>query len=496
MMTTRLRTLPAGAVIPKGPPANLDAEQAFLGALLANNEVYWRVSEALRPEHFFDALHGRVYEACVKLITAGVIANPVTLKRLFDQDGALADVGGAQYLIDLALSVVTVINAEDYAASITDLYLKRNIIDIGEAMVAEARLEELDRSPSDIIDSAEAALAQVAESAGDGGTLEPIRDVVRSALAEVEAAFKLGFGGLNTGFAVWNKKTGGLFKPDLVIVAARPGMGKTTLLVNVIENVARAMQAAMFAEQVSGDRAGAVLLFSHEMSNEQIVKKIIAAHCGVSVHRMRTGSINAMEFEIIAGAADQIAALPIFLEDATNLSPAQALSRARRIKRRYGLTLVGVDYLQLMRANNGAFGNNKTQEVTEISKGLKMIAKELDVPVVALSQLSRAVELREDNRPQLSDLRESGAIEQDADVVLFLYREAYYLKQKEPKQRSNELIEKFQDRYRAWAARLEAILNVCEVIVAKQRHGPIGSFRLNFDGARDRFSEIEDGVPA
>ncbi len=492
---SRLRSLPAGTVIPKGPPANLDAEQAFLAAVLVNNGVYWKVSETLKPEHFFDPLHGRIYAACIKLISADTVANVVTLKRLFDQDGALADFGGAEYLVELAQAVVTVINADDYAAEITRLYQLRSIIAIGEATVEDARIADLDRNPTDIIDEAERALGLVAEGAGEGGSLVSIREATDAALTEIEQAFRLGFGGLNTGFPVWNKKTGGLFRSDLVILAARPGMGKTTLAVNVEENIAVSMQTAMLADQVAADRAGAVLMFSHEMSNEQIAKKILAAHSGISVHRMRTGSLNQVDFEELVGAAETIKGLPIFLEDATNLSPAQVLSRARRIQRRHGLALVVIDYLQLMRADGGAYADNKTQEVTAISKGLKRCAKELDVPVLALAQLSRAVEQREDKRPVLSDLRESGAIEQDADVVIFLYREAYYLKQAEPKQRANEKIEHFQDRYSAWSKRLEEMLDVCEVIIAKQRHGPIGSFRLRFDGARDRFSEMDsDGA--
>jgi replicative DNA helicase len=469
------------------PPHNYDAEQALLAALLANNGVYDRISDFLRPEHFYDALHARIYEAIGVLIRRGEIANPVTLKNQFDRDGALAEVGGAEYLVKLALAVVTVLNAEDYAHTIRDLWLRRRVIEIGALVQEDALLPSVDRRAEDVLETAEAMLAELAGGASaDAGPL-PMHGIVAAALAEIEAAWKRGTGGFSTGFASWNKLTGGLFPTDLIILAGRPGMGKTTLADNLIVNMAMGSQAGRAAGQVSG----AVLFFSHEMAGTQIAKKMMARESGISAHRMRRGSIEGA-WDAIAAAGETIGGLPIFVDDASALTAGQMLSRARRIQRRHGLALIVIDYLQLMRGEGRH--DNRTQEVSAITRGLKAMAKQLDVPVVALSQLSRKLEDRDDKRPQLADLRESGSIEQDADMVMFVYREEPYLKAAEPRRRSNETREHFGERLQDWQEKVRAAENRSEIIVAKQRHGPIGSFNLVFDGAKDAFEDPDNNA--
>jgi len=468
-------------------PHNYDAEKALLAALLANNRVYDLVCDFLLPEHFFDALHGRIYEAIGRLVRRDVRADAITLKNLFDQDGALAEIGGAQYLVDLTQSVVTVINADDYAHVVRDLFLRRRLLDVTDHVRDDAVLfgGVHERSAEDVLESAEASLAELAARVSPDQGLVSVRVIAAAAMREIEAAWKRGYGGLSTGFPSWNKRTGGMFPADLIILAGRPSMGKTTLADNVGVNVALLARRAMAAEQ---ERIGAVAMFSHEMAATQIYKKMLARESGISAHRMRRGSIDGV-WDQIAAASEDLAALPIFIDDATGLTPGQVLSRARRVKRKHGLALIIIDYLQMMRADGRH--ENRVQEVSAITRGLKAVAKQLDVPVLALSQLSRALESRDDKRPQLSDLRESGSIEQDADVVLFVYRPEFYLKNAEPRRRSNETSDHFSERLSRWQDEITAWANRSEIIIAKQRQGPIDSFVLGFDGAKDAFEDLE-----
>jgi replicative DNA helicase len=485
----RLRS--GDAVVPqRTPPLNYDAEQALLGALLANNLVFDRVNEFLRPEHFADPLHGRIYEAIGKLIQRGQIANPVTLKNLFDQDGALTEIGGAQYLVELAQSVVTVINAEDYGRQVHDLYLRRQLIDLGEQTVNNAYVFDVEETALEQIEQAELKLFNLAESGQTEGGPQKFSDVLANAVNMAEAAYKRDshITGVTTGLRDLDRKLGGLQKSDLIILAGRPSMGKTALATNMGFNAA----------QAAGDPdTGAkfhVAFFSLEMSSEQLATRILAEKSGVSSDRIRRGDVKEDDFGRVVTAAQEMNSAPFFIDDTPAITIPMLRTRARRLKRQFGLDLVIVDYLQLMRGSNSKGQENRVQEISEITRGLKAIAKELDVPVLALSQLSRAVELRDDKRPQLSDLRESGSIEQDADVVMFVYRDQYYHERAEPKQRADEGDDKFHERLERWKRRAEEVYNKADVIIAKQRHGPIGNVTLQFEGVVTKFSDLaEDG---
>ena len=475
-----------GSIPPRVPPHNYEAEQALLGALLANNEVYNRVSEFLRAEHFADALHGRIYEAIGKLVLRGQIANPVTLKNLFDQDGALAEIGGAQYLVQLAQAVITVINAEDYGRAIFDLFLRRQLISVGEDIVNDSFSYDPDVTAVDQIERSEMRLFNLAEGGQVEGGPQKFSDVVNSALQMAESAYQRDghVTGVTTGLSDLDHKLGGLQPSDLVILAGRPSMGKTALATNIGFNAAEAVK-----DKEAGIRHR-VAFFSMEMSAEQLAHRIMAEKSGVSSDRIRRGDVKHDDFTKIVEAAQAMSSVQFFIDDTPALTVPALRTRARRLKRQFGLDMIIVDYLQLMRSANPRPSENRVQEISEITRGLKAVAKELNVPVVALSQLSRAVENREDKRPQLSDLRESGSIEQDADVVMFVYREQYYHERAEPKQRQDESTDKFQERVARWQEHGERIHNVADVIIAKQRHGPVGEIKMFFDGAVTRFSDL------
>jgi replicative DNA helicase len=482
------------------PPHNYDAEQALLGAILVDNRTFDRVHEFLRPDHFFDVLHGRIYEAIARLIERGQVANPVTLKNQFDQDTALAELGGAQYLARLAASVVSIINAGDYGRAVHDLYLRRQLIGLGEEVVNEAYDFDHDVKGNEQIEKAEQRLFTLAETGQiEGGPL-PLSQSLTAAIRIAEAAYKREshVTGVTTGLGDLDKKLGGLHPSDLVILAGRPSMGKTALATNIAFNAASAYREVR-------DETGHVrvldgaktVVFSLEMSAEQLATRILAEQTGVSSDRIRRGDVREQDFPRFVEAAQRLARLPFFIDDTPALSVSSLRTRARRLKRQHGLGLIVIDYLQLMRPSAGVRAENRVQEISEITRGLKAIAKELGVPVLALSQLSRAVENREDKRPQLADLRESGSIEQDADVVMFIFREQYYHERSVPMQRSDEADDKFNQRYTRWQDHGTKVHNVAEVNIAKQRHGPIGTVKLFFDGAVTKFADFvsEDRLP-
>jgi replicative DNA helicase len=438
-------------------------------------------------------LHGRIVEAAGKLVLRGQIANPVTLKNLFDQDGALADIGGAQYLVDLAGAVVTVINAEDYARAIHDLHMRRQLITIGQDIVNDAYLFDSDTTATTQIEVSETRLFALAENGQADGGPRPFNSVLISALELAEVAFKRDshVTGVTTGLRDLDRKLGGLQASDLVILAGRPSMGKTALATNIGFNAAEAIQ-----DPESGQRHR-VLFFSLEMSAEQLAQRIMAEKSGISSDRIRRGEVRDNDFQRIVEASQAMTGVQFFIDDTPALTVPALRTRARRLKRQFGLDLVIVDYLQLMRSVSSKIAENRVQEISEITRGLKAVAKELNLPVLALSQLSRAVENREDKRPQLADLRESGSIEQDADVVMFVYRDQYYHERAQPKQREDEPDSKFQERFDRWKDRGEKVHNVAEVIIAKQRHGPVGALELFFDGNITRFGDLarNDDLP-
>jgi replicative DNA helicase len=495
---TALRSGEAAAA--RLPPHNYEAEQALLGAILANNRVFDKVNEFLRPEHFADALHGRIYEAAGTLIQRGQIANFLTLRNMFDQDPALVEAGGAKYLARLENAVVTIINAEDYGHTVHDLFLRRELINLGEEVVNEAFAFDLDLPAMEQIESAEQRLYQLSETGQIEGVLKPLKDAMTSAIRIAEQAFKRDshVTGVTTGLRDLDRKLGGLHQSDLVILAGRPSMGKTALATNIAFNAAQAYREER--DEIGNIRVleGArVAFFSLEMSAEQLATRILSEQTGISSDRIRRGEVREDDFPKFVAAAQRLTRLPFFIDDTPGLTVPALRTRARRLKRQHGLGLIVIDYLQLIRSVAASRSENRVQELSEITRSLKGLAKELEVPVLALSQLSRAVEQREDKRPQLADLRESGSIEQDADVVMFIYREQYYHERGEPKQRPDETIEKFNERHDRWVEHGEKIHNVADVIIAKQRHGPVGGVSLYFDGEVTKFDSLarDDQLP-
>ena len=475
------------------PPHNYEAEQGLLGAILTNNQAIEKVSDFLRPEHFADPVHGRIYEACTRLIERGQLANPVTLKALFDQDGALAEIGGAQYLVKLSAAVVNIISAVDYGRTVFDLFLRRELIGIGEDMVNEAFRQDLEVEAVGQIEGAEEKLFKLAETGQTEGGLRDFKSALTSAIETATYAFKREgkLSGVPSGLVDLDKLLGGLHKSDLLVLAGRPSMGKTALATNIAFHA-----ASLQLENPEAERH-VVAFFSLEMSADQLATRILAEETNASSDKIRRGELSHDEFDRLVMASDRLAKTPIFIDDTPAITISALRTRARRLLRQHGLSMIVVDYLQLMRPSMSTRLENRVQEISEITRGLKAIAKELNVPVLALSQLSRAVEQREDKRPQLSDLRESGSIEQDADVVMFVFREQYYLERSEPTRRPEESDDKFNDRYDRWKERCEQVYGTAEVIIGKQRHGPTGKVTLHFDGATTKFANLirDDQVP-
>ncbi len=470
----------------RAPPTNIEAEQALLAAILGNNRNYERVADFLQSRHFADPGHARIFDACATLIDRGQVANAVTLKNIFENDGDLEDVGGHQYLADLQAAHLTVINVEHYARTIHDLYLRRQLIDLGESIVNDAYEVSLDASAHDHIESAESQLFTLAETGQSQGDFKSFNTALVEAIEQAEAAHRREgqIAGVATGLLDLDEMLGGLHQSDLIVLAGRPGMGKTALATNMGFN------AAQKYLETQGQSGGTVGFFSLEMSAEQLATRILSEQSEVASENIRRGKLTAQDFEEVVRASNDLAKLPFFIDDTPAISVGQVRTRARRLKRRQDLGLLIVDYIQLMRPTAGKSPESRVQEISDITRGLKMIAKELNIPVLALSQLSRAVEQREDKRPQLADLRESGSIEQDADVVMFVFREQYYLEKAEPTQRADESDDKFHDRHAKWQERMERVYGTAEAIIAKQRHGPTGKVRLSFEGATTKFGNL------
>ncbi|MEA2756341.1 MAG: replicative helicase [Aliidongia sp.] len=477
----------------RAAPHNTEAEQALLGAILVNNATYHRVSEFLLPDHFYNPAHQRIYAAAVKLIERGQIADPATLKGYFEQDEALTDIGGAQYLGRLAASVVTIINAGDYGRTIYDCYLRRQLIEIGTETVNDAYEHDIDLEARQLMEVAEKKLFDLATRGNADGGFQPFVQALRNAALQAEQAYKRSgkTSGVSTGFTDVDSLLGGLHPSDLVIIAGRPSMGKTALATNIAFNAAKAYRTGRGPTgEVIAEDGAVVGFYSLEMSAEQLATRVLAEESGVSGDKIRRGEVAREEFDAFIQASMKLESVPLYIDDTPALTISAVRTRARRLKRQHGLHLIIVDYLQLLQGTPKPGGEqNRVQEISEITRGLKALAKELDVPVIALSQLSRAVEQREDKRPMLSDLRESGSIEQDADVVMFVFREEYYLGRAEPGRRPEESEDKFNQRHAEWWERLQQVSGTGEVIIAKQRHGPIGKVTLKFDGATTRFSD-------
>ncbi len=476
----------------RAPPRNTEAEQALLGAILINNDAFDRVSDFLQPEHFSEELHRRIYEIASSLIRAGKIATPITLKTYLGEQELAPGMNVPRYLARLAAEATTIINAADYGRSIYDLATRRELIKIGEEIVNVAYDAPVDVSPREQIEEAERRLYSVAESGRSDGGFHRFSDALATAIDMAAAAFERDgkLSGISTGLRDLDKSLGGLQSSDLVILAGRPAMGKTSLATNIAFNIARSYRSRQRADGgLETTNGGIVGFFSLEMSSEQLATRIIAEQSGVPSYKIRRGDISESEFRQITDAAREMQAIPFYIDQTGGISIAQLMARARRLKRQKGLDVLVIDYLQLLSGSKSRDGN-RVQELTEITTGLKALAKELRVPVLALSQLSRQVENRDDKRPQLSDLRESGSIEQDADVVMFVFREEYYLKNREPKPGTEEHIQ--------WMTNMEAAHGKAEVIIGKQRHGPTDTVPLQFDADVTRFSDLAetDRLPA
>ncbi|WOI52482.1 replicative DNA helicase [Parvularcula sp. LCG005] len=472
-------------------PYSLDSEQAVLGAILFDNEVYYRVSSFLKSEHYYDPVHAMIYDAMEKLISSGRLASPVMLNTYLKDEPAFTEVGGEGYLSNLARSVPSTVGAPDYAKVVFDLAVSRGLIRLGTEMIERAKSSDLEDSPDEQLSFAEAQLYKLAETGKYGSGFKPFGAGLTEAIELANAAYQRGGGlaGISTGFRDVDKKLGGLHPSDLIILAGRPSMGKTALVTNIALNVARAYKPALQADGSVKAKTGAVVgFFSLEMADEQLAGRILSDVSGVPSELIRRGEITQADFDVIYEVSKELHEMPLHIDDTGGLSIAQVAARARRLKRQHGLGLLIIDYLQLLSGSKKSEGN-RVQELTEITTGLKALAKELEVPVIALSQLSRQVEQREDKKPQLSDLRESGSIEQDADVVLFVFREEYYLGRAEPKEGTAEHIE--------WQEQMSQLMGKAEVIIGKQRHGPIGNIKMAFDAKRTRFDDLaeEDHYP-
>ncbi len=468
-------------------PNNIEAEQALLGAILVNNDAFYRVSDFLKPSHFYEPLHRKIFEVLSELIRMGKMANPVTIKTFLPADEKVGDMTVAHYLARLAAEAVTVINAADYGRAIYDLATRRALITVGEDMVNIAYDAPVDMSPSEQIEDAERRLFELAETGRYDGGFESFSDAVKTAIDMASAAYMRDghLSGIATGLNDLDNRMGGLQPSDLIVLAGRPGMGKTSLATNIAFNIANAYEPEQQADgSFKAKNGGVIGFFSLEMSAEQLATRIISEQAEVPSSKIRRGDLTEADFEKLVSCTQTLQKIPLYIDSTGGISIAQLAARSRRLKRQRGLDVLVIDYIQLMQGSSAKSSQNRVQEITEITTGLKALAKELSVPIIALSQLSRQVESRDDKRPQLSDLRESGSIEQDADVVLFVYRDEYYLKNKEPKPGTDE--------YLKWETEMAESRGKAEVIIAKQRHGPTGTVALAFQGEFTRFSDLAE----
>jgi len=457
-------------------PCNIEAEQALIGSILISNDIYDEISTIVEAEKFFDPIHTKIFETIEILISKGLLANPITLKNYFEKHEGLKELGGQEYLVKITKFSTSTKQAIDYAKIVHEMHVRRQLVKISESVLDSASNSDIDISGEDLIEDAEKSLFELAERGHFSRSILKFENALKQTIEMAKKAYQNdeGIVGVPTGLRELDDKLGGLHNQDLVIIAGRPSMGKTSLATNIAFNAAKNIQ--------KNSSKSSVAFFSLEMSSEQLSTRILSEQARIKSNDIRRGKISEKEMEQFIETSKNIIELPLYIDETPAITISALSNRARRVKRLFGLDLVVIDYIQLMRAVSKK-NDGRVQEISEITQGLKALAKELNVPVLALSQLSRAVEQRDDKKPQLSDLRESGSIEQDADVVMFVYREEYYLERKEPKVGSIEHAE--------WQNKMNDILGLAEIIIGKQRHGPTGNVKVEFESMYTKFKDLE-----
>jgi len=462
----------------KKMPCNIEAEQALIGSILVSNEIFDEITPIVNAQKFFDPIHVKIYEAIDKLIAKGLLANPITLKNYFDSDEGLKELGGHEYLIKITKFSTSTKQAIDYANIVQEMHVRRELIKISESVLNEASSKsEVNASGEEMIQNAEKSLFDLAERGNFNQSFMKFETALKQTIDMAKSAYQNeeGIVGVPTGLTDLDAKLGGLHKQDLLIIAGRPSMGKTALATNIAYHAAKNIEKKGIKSSVA--------FFSLEMSSEQLATRILSEQSRIRSNDIRRGKVSEIEFEKFIETSKNIFELPLYIDETPAITIAAISNRSRRIKRLFGLELIVVDYIQLMRSS-GKSQYNRVQEISEITQGLKALAKELDLPVLALSQLSRAVEQRDNKKPQLADLRESGSIEQDADVVMFVYREAYYLENQEPTLGSIEHAE--------WQQKMDEISSLAEIMIGKQRHGPTGNIKVEFEAMYTKFKDLEN----
>ena len=458
-------------------PHNIEAEQGILGAILLNNEIFYDINEILNVEHFYEPIHRTIFDVIHKLISKGQLATPITLKSYFEIEKNLEEIGGSNYLARLANSAVSLDFAKNYAQIIYDLAVRRGLYELG-GKVQNASIEsDLEIKPSDLIEQAEKELYQISEKGISSNRVQTFKSSIEDAIELATKAFEKDSSvvGLSSDFRDLDTKLGGFHPSDLIIIAGRPSMGKTSLATNIAFNIAKS------AHQ-NKDTNSSVLFFSLEMSSEQLATRILSEQAKISSNDIRRGNLSENDLDNLVSVSKNILEIPLFIDDTPAVNIGTLSSRARRLKRKNGLGAIIIDYLQLLRPSKSSRNESRVLEISEITQGLKALAKEMNIPIIALSQLSRQVEQREDKKPQLSDLRESGSIEQDSDVVMFIYREEYYLEKNAPSPGTAEFIE--------WQQKMDEIHGQADLLIMKQRHGPTGNIKLSFDAKYTRFGNF------
>ncbi len=458
-------------------PHNIEAEQGLLGAILINNDIIYDIQDIVNETHFYEPIHGLIFNIITNITSKGQLASPVTLKSYFEAEKGLEQIGGSNYLARLANSAVSLDFAKNYAQIIYDLSIRRGLFELGGKVQYEALETDINIGPNELIENAEKQLYQISEKGIGSGGVQPFTSAVEEAIELAKKAFEKDSSvvGLSSHFRDLDTKLGGFHPSDLIIIAGRPSMGKTSLATNIAFNIAK-------DAHLNNDKNSSILFFSLEMSSEQLATRVLSEQAKISSSDIRRGSLSENDLDSLVSVSRDILEIPLYIDDTPAINVASISSRARKLKRKHGLGAVVIDYLQLVRPSKNSKNETRVLEISDITQNLKALAKELNIPIIALSQLSRQVEQRDDKKPQLSDLRESGSIEQDSDVVMFIFREEYYLEKNEPALGTSDYIE--------WQQKMEEIHGQADLLIAKQRHGPTGNIKLSFERKYTRFGNF------